>query len=547
MSDYSDEESYHYSDEDMEDQDDEEDGGDDEEFDFSSDGDNSANDFDVSIENAYYNAKGLRETDVLEAAVELENVVSMELSHAAKQAGLEEGENLPGNGGYGSWSYKAIKQLVKLHLLRTNDRNAMMQQYRRLLLCCVNSGKVTQNQIEKGINGILERVGGAAASSFGHDDEEKLELHRTLKSMYNATLDVFRPNGGSFPNERLWFKTNLKLGQLLHEMNEISQLQMVIRDLLRSQGISPSEMGIGEERGENSSSSEDVDQKSQQQRFAGTHLLEIYALQIQLYSRQKDNKKVRELYNRAMRVEGGIPHPRTIALIQEVGGKCHMANQDFEAAGKTFFQAFKSYDEAGDPSRLKCLKYLVMASMLHASSINPFDSQEARPYKDDPEIVAMTNLVQAFHSNEIRKFEAILKRNEGKIMDDEFVREHVAELLRTIRTQVLQSVLAPYTRISLGYIARELNDIATDDVESLLVALILDGKLDGRIDQVNGVFLKSNPSEVGGVGPISNEKGDKSSTNVPTSWGSNTLEARNCLATNELAIALEHLSAAIVL
>ena len=73
--------------------------------------------------------------------------------------------------------------------------------------------------------------------------------------------------------------------------------------------------------------------------------------------------------------------------------------------------------------------------MLHASSINPFDSQEARPYRDDPEITAMTNLVQAFHNNEIQKFERILKQNTGRIMDDEFIRDYIEDLLRTIRTQ----------------------------------------------------------------------------------------------------------------
>ena len=67
-----------------------------------------------------------------------------------------------------------------------------------------------------------------------------------------------------------------------------------------------------------------------------------------------------------------------------------------------------------------------MASMLHASSINPFDSHEARAHRDDPEIVAMTNLVQAFHNDDIRAFERILRKNEGRIMNDEFVREHVA-------------------------------------------------------------------------------------------------------------------------
>jgi COP9 signalosome complex subunit 2 len=56
-----------------------------------------------------------------------------------------------------------------------------------------------------------------------------------------------------------------------------------------------------------------------------------------------------------MSIRGSIPHPQTIALIQELGGKMHMAAREFEVVSQTFFQAFKSDDEAGDPNRLKCI------------------------------------------------------------------------------------------------------------------------------------------------------------------------------------------------
>lgn len=59
------------------------------------------------------------------------------------------------------------------------------------------------------------------------------------------------------------------------------------------------------------------------------------------------------------------------------------------------------------------------------SDINPFDSQEAKPYKNDPEILAMTNLVNAYQNNDINEFESILKQNEQNIMDDPFIREHI--------------------------------------------------------------------------------------------------------------------------
>ena len=45
--------------------------------------------------------------------------------------------------------------------------------------------------------------------------------------------------------------------------------------------------------------------------------------------------------------------------------------------------------------RTTCLKYLVLANMLMKSGINPFDSQEAKPYKNNSEILAMTNLVRS--------------------------------------------------------------------------------------------------------------------------------------------------------
>ena len=42
-------------------------------------------------------------------------------------------------------------------------------------------------------------------------------------------------------------------------------------------------------------------------------------------------------------------------------------------------------------------------------SVNPFDSQEAKPYKNDVEILAMTNLVTAYQKNDINEFEKILE------------------------------------------------------------------------------------------------------------------------------------------
>lgn len=107
------------------------------------------------------------------------------------------------------------------------------------------------------------------------------------------------------------------------------------------------------------------------------------------------------------------------------------------------------------------------------SGINPFDSQEAKPYKNDPEILAMTNLVMAYQNNDINEFESILRQNRSNIMADPFIREHIEDLLRNIRTQVLIELIRPYKNIAISFIADVLN-IETHEVESLLVSCILD-------------------------------------------------------------------------
>ena len=477
-------------------------------------------------ENAYYNSKGLRETDLQEAAEAFEKVIIQEREELASNNDNED-DGDPKK--YGPWSYKSIKQLVKLQL-RTGTTESVLAVYSRLLEC-IAEGNISPNAVEKGINGMLERVAsllqGNSMRCVDLSASNSIDPQKLALAVYDSTLRVFHPTSGSCPNERLWFKTNLKYGQLLYETNETAKLQQVLRDLQTTQD--QNNINSMTDGGSGSSSS-------------NTQSIEVYALQIQLYSRQKDNKKLREVFYKAMAVRGGIPHPRTLASIQELGGKMHMQAKEYEAAGKTFFQAFKSYDEAGDQSRLRCLKYLVLASMLHASSINPFDSQEARPYRDDPEIAAMTNLVQAFHNNEIHKFEQILKRNKERIMGDEFIREHVEDLLRTIRTQVLRRVIKPYTRISLNAISRELNNIPVGDVENLLVGLILDDSLDGRIDQVSGVLLKK--AEKGGGS--SNNSDGTTGANASLASANANLGALKFQALSQIAAALEEIASSTV-
>ncbi|GMI41513.1 hypothetical protein TeGR_g2527 [Tetraparma gracilis] len=253
----SDDDSYEYND-----------GSDEEEYDFQySDEDANEEAGDADAENQYYNAKALREDDAGKARDAFEKVLEQE-QKAERSV----------------WGFKCLKQLIKLHR-KSSDDKSMLECYGRLL-GYISGGAVTQNEAEKGINGILDRL------------DPKAGMHE----VYSRTLAAFAA-GGAAPNPRLWFKCSLKLGQLLLDLNDVPRFAQTVEALLAA--------------------AEEADREGN----GGTTLMEIYCLQIQMYSKTRSVPRLKELYGKAVRLQNNVPHPRTLGIIQECGGKMYMSER----------------------------------------------------------------------------------------------------------------------------------------------------------------------------------------------------------------------------
>jgi len=48
----------------------------------------------------------------------------------------------------------------------------------------------------------------------------------------------------------------------------------------------------------------------------GTQLLEVYALEIQMYTEQKNSKKLKALYEQSLHIKSAIPHPLIMGVIR---------------------------------------------------------------------------------------------------------------------------------------------------------------------------------------------------------------------------------------
>jgi len=392
---------------------------------------------DVDIENQYYNSKGYLESNELSSALDgFLKILDMEDER-------------------GEWGFKALKQIVKLYY-RMDEIDKMLESYVTFLEYS-NTCSVTRNAAEKKIDSTLEFV--------SHSTDTGL-----LHTLYSLTLEGL----GGAKNDRLWFKTNIKLATLWISLGEEKRAMDVLEGL------------------KNVCSSDEVQSDSKR----GTQLLEVYALQIQLLSdallesfdnnstaRMHRRELLNQTYEKALAIRSAIPHPRIMGIIREYGGKMHMRFGRWEEAATDFFEAFKAYDEAGNINRTKCLKYLVLASMMMESEVDPFDSQEAKPYKSDPGVVAMTNLVEAYQSCNLEMFEKEV--SEDDIASDPFVAPYISDLRRNISSKVILMSVGPYRKIKIDKIRSFLHPRKSSvDVYELLISLILDGKMHGRINQV---------------------------------------------------------------
>lgn len=398
-----------------------------EDYDFEYEDDEEDQGGDVDIENKYYNAKQMKADNPEEAIDEFLGMLALEEEK-------------------GDWGFKGLKQAIKLEFKLGKYAKAI--EHYQELLSYVKSA-VTRNYSEKSINNMLD---------FIEKNAENDEANRCMEQFYSKTLDSFQ----STNNERLWLKTNTKLARLWLDQKDYRRLTDKLRELHKA---------CQKEDG--------TDDPSK-----GTYSLEVYALEILMYAETKNNKRLKALYQRALKVRSAVPHPKIMGIIRECGGKMHMSEENWKEAQSDFFESFRNYDEAGSLQRIQVLKYLVLTTMLMGSDINPFDSQETKPYRNDPRIAAMTELVDAYQRDEIHRYESILQKNQD-LLADPFIAENIDEVTRDMRTKAVIKLVAPYTRFRLSFIAKQLN-ISVQEVQDIVGFLIMDKRLSGKINQDAG-------------------------------------------------------------
>lgn len=426
--------------------------GSDAEYNYGSDGGDAAdpeNEVAIEIENSFYEADDFRLSDPKKALELFLKVVDLETTHRPNEV---------------TWRFKALQHMVTLYC-KMGQMDVMIQSYKNMLQF-VSNPNITRNECTDAINSVLDSI----SSSVGG---------AVLSEMYEITLQALKVAN----NERLWFNTNLKLARLYLEGKHFQDAERLISDLKKSC--------------QRPDGTDDVSK--------GTSLLEVYSLEIQLCTLTLNRMRMRDVYPKTLKLNSAISDPRIMGVIREEGGKMYMAEENWIGAYNEFYEAFIAYQEAGNSRAKDCLKYVVLASILSLSDINPFSAREAKVYAEDREILAMSELRTCLEDVDLPKFERVLKDKRNRILDEPYLMKYIQPLRKRMREQVLLSITRPYSKVTFEFLVDELL-IPREEVEALLVEMVLDKRIAGQIDQLNScLVLERSESASQGISDHSRE------------------------------------------
>ena len=227
----------------------------------------------------------------------------------------------------------------------------------------------------------------------------------------------------------------------------------------------------------------------------GAQLLDTYAIELQ-YLSTMENRGVRvrmkEIIFRCSQASSVVSNPRSLAVIKEHAGKLLMNSRRYEEAYNEFFDAFKAYSDTGNQAAKRALNYAVIANMCALSSINPFDSREAKAYEKDTSVAFFKKLRDAY---ERRRLDEIRSLDFSSLLDHQVMLGHIADMIYRLKLSILATVCPAYKRVSIAALGEKISS-DSETTRKMLMRLILEGSLKGLLNE-QVVEMSSQSEDIG--------------------------------------------------
>ena len=249
-------------------------------------------------------------------------------------------------------------------------------------------------------------------------------------------------------------------------------------------------------------------------------LLRLYQLDLQMSERKNNMERLQSNYQRAVRLlQNSIAvDPNLSYKLQCIGGRMYLLLNKWSLAANEYTAAAEAITDVEATDGIKCLAFVMFANMISESVYPHVTIGKPRPsgaYFDQiavgREIELHRQLSCAASSVLLRMIKDLRRSYENCDIDSfangykdlikslgpmESVNERDIEILNDIQEKVMHALLEkklPFIvrsgeRISIDYIAEQIK-LDSRAAELILAQMIREGKLDGRIDQINNEYI----------------------------------------------------------
>jgi len=396
----------------------------------------------IEIENQYYQAEAEARTNPEAALIQYRKCVDL-VVRCETEEGLGDDER--------TRRFKSLQAIAVL-LIKLEREDEVLKAVNTLLKYIK---EVTRNDSYYALEAVLSKVGDS-------------NMQNVAMEVFDTTLKTLKMMPGQ---QQLWFQTAMKL----------------CKDLLKERYYERAEQLV-EECHATLKRSNGKDDPSK-----GSQLLEIYAVKMEVATIQQAKgdenagERLKELFERTSSLVADVNNPNVMSIITECFGKMYGSQGKWAQAYDEFSKAFDFYNTYGDNRLKRVLKYMVISNILSGGEHDVFGARKTKVHEGDPDVNPVVNLMNAYRNDRVKDFQYVLRSNRSTALADPFVRNQVQALLLKLRSKYLIKLIVPYKRVQMKWLSQEL-DASAEETENIVLNLILDGSINGKLDQVNNIL-----------------------------------------------------------
>ena len=200
--------------------------------------------------------------------------------------------------------------------------------------------------------------------------------------------------------------------------------------------------------------------------------------------------------------------PQIQADMDSMSGTIHTEEADYNTAHSYFLEAFEQLDQMNSPEEAnKALQYMMLCRILDALraalALSSTGTVAMRAEQIDlstlltgkqaikyagPNIDAMSAIASAAGNRNLKEFQAVLEKYPVELQQDLLIKHHLHVLHEQLLESNLIRIIEPYSCVELDHVAKQI-ELPVPTVEKKLSQMILDGKLNGILDQGKGQLV----------------------------------------------------------